>query len=100
MGVLIDGTIEDLATSIILIEVKPKGGKKSLDYILNSRHIKEEDIKKACQKVANSMVKKRFLNYEQNGVYVFSKELGLDEKEYYYWKEATVSDQFMHYPIN
>lgn len=98
MGIGIGGTEKDLALANILIEFEfePKGTKKSLDEICKARGITGDLMKNLCGSQADLMAVKRFMKYDKEGKWVFSKT----DKGEYFWKEATFRDKCMHYLMN
>ena len=95
MGIMVGGTIEDLARSEVTINFtfEPKGTKKSLDEIFKARRITNEEMRRLCQQEADLMVERRFMLYDGDGVHTFSK----DDQGNYFWREATKAEKIMGY---
>ena len=98
MGVVVGGTIEDLAQQEVLINFsfKPMGTKFTLDKIFAERN-SSEHLRPIMEKEANKMVNKKYLYIDENqNKFVFSK----DGAGNYSWEPANKKDILIHKLVN
>ncbi len=98
MGMMIGGTMKDFAQQEVLVNFafETKEVKKNIEEIFKERRITDKKLKTLCEQEADSMVKRRFLQIDEKGTCVFSK----DNQGNYFWKEATFLDKITNYVLN
>lgn len=95
MGICEGGTIEDLALCGIFINFtfEPRGTKKNIDAICESRGVSNPLMRGLYLAKAEEMVARKSLLKEGKDTYVFSK----DEQGNYFWKKANIIDKCLNY---
>jgi len=95
MGIIDGGTMRDLARAEVDIcfTFEPRGTGMTIEQILEKRGTTNPNLRRLMQEEADNMVRRRFLFYDKDRTYVFSK----DHQGNYSWQPATIIDKLRDY---